>query len=138
MTAVEHRRTLAPTAASAGEARRFVDGVLGATHLEALSYSATLMVSELVANAILHTTTPVELVVVVDGSRARVEVHDGSPQLPVRKHYSTMSGTGRGLMMVDRMASRWGADPTPTGKSVWFEVDARSMPAMNFLEAEAL
>jgi anti-sigma regulatory factor (Ser/Thr protein kinase) len=134
----EHHRTLAPTAASAGEARRFVDAVLVAAHLDALSYSATLMVSELVANAILHTTTPVELVVTVDDTSARVEVHDGSPQLPVRKHYSTMSGTGRGLMMVDRMASRWGAEPTPTGKSVWFEVDARSMPLINFLEADAL
>ncbi len=137
MTVVEHRCPLAATPASAGDARRFVESVLVGAHLEGLSYTATVLVSELVANAILHTGTPVEVVVGVDSRTARVEVHDGSPQLPVRKNYSTMSGTGRGLMMVDRMAARWGAEATPTGKVVWFELDPNTTPTFDFLEVEA-
>jgi anti-sigma regulatory factor (Ser/Thr protein kinase) len=138
VTAVEHRRTLAPTPSSAGDARRFVDSVLTEADLGALSYAATMLVSELVANAVLHTGTQLEVVVAVDGPGARIEVHDGSPQLPVRKNYSSMSGTGRGLMMVDRMASRWGAELTPAGKVVWFELDPHTASTFDFLQAEAL
>jgi len=123
---------------SAGEARRFVDSVLVQAGAEPLAYTAMLLVSELVANAILHTGTPPEVVVSIDGHRARVEVHDGSRQLPVRKHYSTMSGTGRGLMMVARMASGWGAEATTSGKSVWFVLDAEDAPTFDFLGVDAL
>ncbi|HEX3621313.1 MAG TPA: ATP-binding protein [Acidimicrobiales bacterium] len=133
MTAVQHRLPLPPTAASAGAARRFVESVLTAAHQEALAYTATVLVSELVANAVLHTATSLEVVVAVDEEGARVEVHDGSPQLPVRKRYSAMSGTGRGLMMVDRMATHWGAEPTATGKVVWFDLGPERTPALDDL-----
>jgi anti-sigma regulatory factor (Ser/Thr protein kinase) len=138
MTPIEHRATFPSTPASAGEARRFVESILAGAHLDSLAYTATLLVSELVANAVLHTATPVEVIVKVDGTIARIEVHDGSPQLPTRKNYSAMSGTGRGLVMVDRMATRWGAELTPTGKVVWFEVDTDGASAFDFLEVEVL
>jgi anti-sigma regulatory factor (Ser/Thr protein kinase) len=136
VTGTAHRRSLPATPASAGEARRFVASVL-VGDLAPLAPLATLLVSELVANAVLHTGTPVDVSVAVDGSRARVEVHDGSRQLPVRKNYSTLSGTGRGLVMVDRMAARWGAEADATGKVVWFELDPKSAPVLDFLEADA-
>lgn len=138
MTATEHRRRFPATPASAGEARRFVDDVLVQAGAEPFAYTATLLVSELVANAILHTGTSPEVVVALDGHRARVEVHDSSRQLPVRKHYSTMSGTGRGLMMVARMATDWGAETTASGKSVWFVLDTDSTPTFDLLEVDAL
>jgi anti-sigma regulatory factor (Ser/Thr protein kinase) len=133
MTGVLKRRTFPSTPASAGQARRFVESVL-AGGLEHLSYGATMMVSELVANAVLHTGTPIEVVVRADEDRVRVEVHDGSPQLPVRKHYSTMSGTGRGLLLVEQMSSDWGSKRTDHGKVVWFEIDGRSAPVMNLFD----
>ena len=68
----------------------------------------------------------------------RVEVHDGSTQLPVRKHYSNMSGTGRGLLLVERMASEWGSDRTADGKVVWFELDGQALPTIDILGADAL
>lgn len=138
MTATERRCDLPSSPASAGDARRFVESALYGAGAGALAYAATLLVSELVANAVLHAGTPVELVVAVDGHRARVEVHDGSPHLPVRKHYSNLSGTGRGLMMVDRMASQWGAEPTAGGKVVWFELDERRAVGFDYLEVDAI
>ena len=138
MTGQRQRRTFASTPASAGEARRFVESVLEDADLDHLSYSATMLVSELVANAILHTGTPIEVVVDPQLDRLRVEVHDGSPQLPVRKHYSNMSGTGRGLLLVEKMAADWGSDRTAGGKVVWFELDAQSIPAFDIFGVDAL
>ena len=137
MNATASRRSFPSTPESAGEARRFVDAVLTDLDLPALAYPATMLVSELVANAVLHTGTSIEVVVARAGDGVRIEVHDGSAQLPVRKHYSTMSGTGRGLMLVDRMASQWGAERTAGGKSVWFELDGTTAPVIDFLEADA-
>jgi anti-sigma regulatory factor (Ser/Thr protein kinase) len=138
MNAVDHHRSFASAPASAGMARRFVETVLIGAGLADLTYTATLLVSELVANAVLHTSTPIEVVVRPGDARARIEVHDGSPQLPVRKNYSTMSGTGRGLMLVERMAADWGAERTAGGKLVWFELDGGTAPAFDVLEVEAL
>ena len=137
MNATASRRSFPSTAASAGEARRFVDDVLTNADLLPLAYPATMLVSELVANAVLHTGTPIEVVITTLADAVRIEVHDGSQQLPVRKHYSTMSGTGRGLMLVERMASNWGADRTADGKVVWFELDGDTAPSIDFLEADA-
>ena len=139
MSAVAERRQAFPAApVSAGRARAFVESVLAGAGLEALAYTATLLVSELVANAILHSGTPLEVLVQCGEGRARVEVHDGNPQLPVRKHYSNMSGTGRGLLLVERMAAGWGANRTAGGKVVWFELDGRSAPAFDLLDVEAI
>ena len=139
MNATDQQRTFTSTPASAGMARRFVEGVLTDAGLGDLAYTATLLVSELVANAVLHTgNTPIEVVVKPTGDRARIEVHDGSPVLPVRKNYSTMSGTGRGLVLVDRMAADWGAEATAGGKMVWFELAPGGAPAFDIFEVEAL
>ena len=139
MNATAQHRTFSATPASAGMARRFIEAAVTDAGLADLAYTATLLVSELVANAVLHTgDTPIEVVVRAIGDRVRVEVHDRSPVLPVRKNYSSMSGTGRGLMLVDRMAAEWGAEPTTTGKMVWFEVDEGAAPAFDTFEVEAL
>ena len=134
----DSRQTFPSTPASAGQARRFVDRALDDAGMSHLSYEATLLVSELVANAILHTGTPFDVVVKPDGQHVRVEVHDGSPELPVRKRYSNMSGTGRGLLLVERMAAGWGADLTSKGKVVWFELDAQGAPAFDIMGVDAI
>jgi len=134
----ERRQTFPSAPVSAGQARAFVESVLAGAGLDELAYTATLLVSELVANAILHSGTPLEVVVRCGEDRVRIEVHDGNPQLPVRKHYSTMSGTGRGLMLVERMAADWGSDRTAGGKVVWFELDGQSASALDILGVEAI
>ncbi len=87
---------------------------------------AELTTSELVANAIRHATGPRSVVVRCAGRLARVEVHDGSSELP-----PPADATGRtwsGLAIVDAFNEHWGIDPTPAGKCVWFQVDGRPDP----------
>jgi len=51
-----------------------------------------------------------------------VEVFDGDLRLPrIRSAGETDEG-GRGLYLVDQLATRWGSRPTKDGKAVWFEV----------------
>ncbi|WP_433333120.1 SpoIIE family protein phosphatase [Spirillospora sp. CA-294931] len=51
-----------------------------------------------------------------------VEVFDADMRLPrIRSAGETDEG-GRGLYLVDQLASRWGARPTSAGKAVWFEL----------------
>ena len=51
-----------------------------------------------------------------------VEVFDADMRLPrIRSAAETDEG-GRGLYLVDQLASRWGSRPTKDGKAVWFEV----------------
>lgn len=134
---VSERRQFPSVPLSAGQARSFVESVLAGAGLDDLAYAANVLVSELVANAVLHAGTPLEVVMETGADRVRVEVHDGNPQLPVRKHYSNLSGTGRGLLLVERMASEWGAERTPAGKKVWFELNGRSA-ALDVVDVEAI
>ena len=51
-----------------------------------------------------------------------VEVFDADMRLPrIRSAGETDEG-GRGLYLVDQLATRWGSRPTRDGKAVWFEV----------------
>jgi anti-sigma regulatory factor (Ser/Thr protein kinase) len=134
----EQRRAFASAPISAGQARRFVESALAGAGLERFAYTAVLLVSELVANAVLHTGTSIDVVVKPAVDRVRIEVHDGSAQLPVRKHYSDMSGTGRGLVLVERMAADWGSERTADGKVVWFELDGTTVQPFDFLDVEAI
>jgi serine phosphatase RsbU (regulator of sigma subunit)/anti-sigma regulatory factor (Ser/Thr protein kinase) len=51
-----------------------------------------------------------------------VEVFDPDLRLPrIRTAAETDEG-GRGLYLVEQLATRWGSRPTPEGKAVWFEM----------------
>lgn len=126
---MEVRAEFPAEASSAGQARRFVDATLRTWSCEALLEVATLLVSELVSNAVLHAGTRIRVVLRMRGRRLRVEVHDGNARLPAQKHYSAMSATGRGLLMVERMSDDWGVAPATGGKSVWFELDLTAAPS---------
>jgi anti-sigma regulatory factor (Ser/Thr protein kinase) len=119
---------LPPTTDSVPVARRFVRARLGdrATDVD----TATLLVSEVVTNAILHARTTVTLTVEVTDEGVRIAVRDGSPVPPRIHSFSATSATGRGLRLLDRLAKRWGvyADPATGGKVVWFEVGEPSTP----------
>ena len=86
--------------------------------------TAILLTSELVSNALLHARTEVDLLLVMASSAVRVEVHDGNaspPGLPASPAPLDAT-TGRGLLMVDALAGRWGVDGTGDGKTIWFEL----------------
>ncbi len=52
----------------------------------------------------------------------RVGVSDSTPVAPVRKRYGKEAATGRGLLLIETMASAWGTEPNEGGKEVWFEL----------------
>lgn len=112
-----------PVTASVREARRFVEAELAAQGRSDLADDAGLVLAELAANAVLHARTPFEVVVSwQDRQRVRVDVVDGSPAVPVLATATRTSMTGRGMVLVAALASRWGSERTDEGKTVWFEV----------------
>ena len=82
-----------------------------------------LLTSELVTNAVVHTTTPFVLDVTLEAGVVRVAVEDGGPGEPRAMGPGAASEHGRGLQLVDDLASRWGTEPLAQGKHVWFELD---------------
>lgn len=81
-----------------------------------------LVVTELVSNAAEHGSAPVRLAVELRGDAVRVEVYDGSPELPRRRADDPERTRGRGLQLVDGLSGGWGWTPAPPGKVVWAEV----------------
>ncbi|WP_324290508.1 ATP-binding protein [Streptomyces sp. H27-H5] len=85
-----------------------------------------LLVSEVVTNACLHAGGPRELVLRHAPGRLRVEVSDDNPE-PPRRRVSGDRGRpgGHGLVVLERLARSWGAQPSGgagVGKTVWLEV----------------
>jgi hypothetical protein len=59
-----------------------------------------------------------------------VEVFDPDLRLPrIRTAGETDEG-GRGLYLVDQLATRWGSRPTRDGKAVWFEMPVNGKPKL--------
>ena len=121
---------------SAATARRFVANVLEEWQVPGLVDTVTLLVSELVTNAVLHARTECELVLRLRDRVLRVEVHDRSPVAPSRRLYEADAGTGRGMLLIEALASAWGADAGDAGKQVWFEVDGEDL-GIDLGEADA-
>lgn len=104
-------------------ARRFIEGILEAWGCAEVVDTVTLLVSELVGNAVLHAGSEVELSVRLVGDRLRVDVIDRSTAVPHRRDAGSDDQTGRGSDLVEILATSWGITGRPDGKSVWFEVE---------------
>jgi len=109
----------APTSARLARAfvRRRWSGAVSSETLDAV----TLCVSEMVTNALDHARPPYELRMERGRGRLRVEVADASVRPPVLHPLSLTAPRGRGMFLVQRIASRWGVEPTTAGKRVWAE-----------------
>ena len=90
---------------------------------------AALLVSELVTNALRYGAQPMRLIAKDVGAGLRVEIHDARVGEPPRLR-PTMpeSSHGRGVMLVDALASRWGWSEFCGEKQVWFELDLAGAP----------
>ena len=113
---------LPPRPASARDARVQVRSMVDGWSPQCVA-ALQVLVDELVTNVILHAHCEGVLLATVDGSSARVEVRDGNVRLPIARHYGPGSMTGRGLHLVEALATRWGVDEVPDGKVVWFEFE---------------
>jgi anti-sigma regulatory factor (Ser/Thr protein kinase) len=119
---------------SVGVGRRFVRSTLDEWGHGHLVETAGLLVSELVTNAVLHARSAPEVVVRLRADVVRVEVVDGSPRLPQAKGYGVESATGRGLLLIDRLAAAWGTERRTAGKIVWFELALAQAAGLDGLE----
>lgn len=114
---------LPPDHTAAAKARRFVSHTLQDWGLKGNPVAdAELMVSELVTNVVLHLRARATVSVERCDGHVRVAVADPSTTLPALRNYEPDAVTGRGLLLVDRIADRWGVEQNRRGKSVWFEV----------------
>ncbi|MFF4400325.1 ATP-binding protein [Streptomyces sp. NPDC001480] len=96
-------------------------------HLDVPCGDVQLCVTELVANVIRHVGegTPVRVRVARtdDGGSVRVEVTDPDARaLPVLVRAADDEEEGRGLALLDAVASRWGVEQGSAGKTVWCEL----------------
>ncbi|WP_432157444.1 ATP-binding protein [Streptomyces sp. bgisy153] len=109
-------------------ARAVVRRQLGTWHLDGVSDTAALLVSELVTNALRHATGPIGVRLIRPAPRSGlgdillVEVSDPLPEPPREREARPDDESGRGLQLVASASRRWGSRPDDTGKTVWFEL----------------
>ena len=84
-----------------------------------LSDDLALIVSELVTNAVRYGAPPVRVHVCTDDTTVTVSVSDGAPSRPTPRLPDLDAEGGRGLLLIDLLASAHGVDADPPGKSVW-------------------
>ena len=85
--------------------------------------TAALLLTELVSNAVRHSDQSFRAQVELTDRRLRVEVEDTSERMPVLRQPEAAATEGRGLRLVDTLATSWGAQLEEQGKVVWFEMD---------------
>lgn len=107
---------------SAGQARQFLREVLPHWSLTGLIDNALLLTTELVTNAIIHARSPVGVTLKLTEDRLRVEVADQGPGALIMRQPAQGHTQGRGLRLIEALASAWGTSADEHGKLVWFEL----------------
>jgi anti-sigma regulatory factor (Ser/Thr protein kinase) len=111
------------TAEAPQSARAFLRTALQTWKLDGFGEVTELLTDELVANVVRHVGSPVTLRATSEGATLRIEVDDPSTDVPVLQHPETHDASGRGILLVDALATKWGTDVHDDGKTVWFEID---------------
>ncbi|MBW1599638.1 SpoIIE family protein phosphatase [Streptomyces sp. JJ38] len=108
-------------ARSVARARDLACAQLAEWHLDGLTDTAELLVSELVTNALRHGAGEIRLRLLHERTLV-CEVWDTSPVQPRRRRARDTDEGGRGLQLVELLSAGWGSRRTPGGKAVWFEL----------------
>ncbi|MGW3248517.1 ATP-binding SpoIIE family protein phosphatase [Streptomyces sp. NPDC001070] len=126
-----------------GTARGFVDDRLRSWGLAEISDDLQLIVSEIVTNALIHAGSDVDVRLRGFADRVRLEVRDSDSNPPVPSPVSlTEEGSaraehGRGLFIVEALASAWDSSPNGRGKTVWLDVPIPGIEAAGGIEPAA-
>jgi anti-anti-sigma regulatory factor len=90
--------------------------------------AAQLVASELVTNAVVHAGTDIDLTLRLISSLLHIAVRDTGPgQARIADIVDESSPTGRGLLLVDALSTRWGNLLPTSGKVVWATVRVREL-----------
>ncbi|HWH01019.1 MAG TPA: SpoIIE family protein phosphatase [Pilimelia sp.] len=108
-------------------ARALVRAVLDEAALGELADEALLLTTELATNGVLHAGTALDLELVADRAGLTVTVTDFAPGVLTAESRPTADDAepaerGRGLLLVDHFASRWGTVHQTDSKAVWFRL----------------
>jgi two-component sensor histidine kinase len=112
-------RTFEPRADSVREARRFITEAVKEAGGDA--DTAALLVSELASNAVLHARTRYEVRLSTTGRSVRVEVVNDQPEM-IARLVAASNEHGRGLGIVNDLATAWGVESGRGHKTIWFEL----------------
>jgi anti-sigma regulatory factor (Ser/Thr protein kinase) len=103
--------------------RQFLRETLRTWRLDSLGAVPELLADELVSNVVRHVGAPGTVRALRNDHALRVEVDDPSDDAPVVCDGPGPRSSGYGLVLVAELADRWGVEPRPLGKTVWFELD---------------
>ncbi|MFF4147152.1 SpoIIE family protein phosphatase [Streptomyces sp. NPDC001698] len=107
--------------------RAEVSAKLADWNLGEAAFITELMLSELATNAIRYGAPPIHLRLLRETNLV-MEISDGSSTTPHLRYAAATDEGGRGIFLVAQFAERWGTRFTPTGKIVWAEQAAPSVP----------
>jgi anti-anti-sigma regulatory factor/anti-sigma regulatory factor (Ser/Thr protein kinase) len=114
------RRLAASPSVAGPAARATVVAACEAWQLGHVTGRAELLVTELISNAIMHAKTEIELLVALREPFLHISVSDGSSAAPRLLSADSVDAVGgRGLILVEALATKWGHLPTRDGKVVW-------------------
>ena len=131
-------RTLAlpPEPASVPQGRRFVRQVLNSWELPGLADTALLLTSELLTNSVLHARTPIVLTLRRLPGCVEVTIGDRSTVFPMRRRHGADSATGRGMDLLERLATSWEVAGDGMGKVVRFSLSEQADPWAAFTDQD--
>jgi len=124
---------------SVAAARRWARGVLTNWSIDDVAETAILILSEAVTNTVVHAASRPTVRLAVTRGLLEVGVDDDEPRLPDRawlggRHQDTtdtellLAEGGRGLLLIDALATQWGATVLVAGKQVWFHLALGEWP----------
>ncbi|GAA2123121.1 hypothetical protein GCM10009759_74020 [Kitasatospora saccharophila] len=123
----EERYEMLPRPVEVPLLRRLVQRRLASWGLESVAGTAALLVSELVTDAVATAQEVIGLRLLWT-DRLLVEITDDHRELPVLRTVDPLAeeGAGRGLLLLDRLADRWGAEHRFLGRKIWFELSPKA------------
>jgi anti-sigma regulatory factor (Ser/Thr protein kinase) len=125
MSETSIRLALAASATTGSLARQALRQLLTSARIDReTSETAVLLATELVTNAVEHGRGAAYLDATVEERAIRLAVTDSSTVAPrPNTEVTELDERGRGLILIDALASRWGVRPQSDGKTVWCELD---------------
>jgi anti-sigma regulatory factor (Ser/Thr protein kinase) len=121
---VESSRMFLPVLESVRASRNFVVAAVRRLAADHLVHDATVIVSELATNAVLHACSPFRVSVSELGGLVCIsvkDVGDGHAALPTLAP-DDHALDGRGMAIIDALAHRWGYSALEDGKVVWAQL----------------
>lgn len=111
---------LEPVVGAARRSREAITAACDRWDRPDLAGAACIVVTELVNNVVAHARTSMVVLMAVRGAGLSVAVRDESPRAPsFTGAPSPTAYGGRGMLLIDTVAARWGCLPLNSGKVVW-------------------